>query len=518
MPKRKQSSLKTLLKNKIGMTGLGIIIFFSLLAIFAPYITWNDPNTTFVANPWAVPEWATVFPPYQGLPPNLELTSSNIATWNNQIASHSLVTTSIGTDQIPNSLVSISRYSSDQVSDKYLEINASLPATIFPQSVVILNSSTTFNYNYKPPYNFYFGVFVFPVKVVNVTDFYFQFMLKNPSGKVYKLTNYLIMATSPQETISYNNGLSLNKWDAVALNTILPDVNVAALGPSGAGIPNTGLIYLNETGQYTFTLQLVAVTSFNPGFLSVKISNPYFFVLGRAYGLMGTDFEGKDLWSQFVYGSRISMEVGILAGVLSVLLGAFLGLFAGFFEGILSEVTMRITDIILVIPFLPLAIVFVTVITQNGFLAQSIYFWIIILFAVLSWPGVTRVIRSQVLSLKQRGYIEAARVLGARNMYILRRHLLPNVMGLVYANLALSVPGFILTEAALDFLFPGVSETPTWGRMLPMAYEHAASATYYGYGWWWFIFPGIAIVILSLSFVMLGYALDEIFNPRLRGR
>jgi len=518
MPARRQNALKILLKNKIGVTGLAIILFFTFLAVFAPFITSNDPNQVFVANPWAIPQWATIFPPYQGWPTNMQLVSSDITSWNNVIIYHSHVTISTGIASIPNSILAVSRYSSSEISNKFLEINVTLPATDIPENIAVLNSSTTFTYNFKPPYNFLFGLFVYPLEVKNVTDFYFLITLKTPSGKVYHLTNYLIMATSVQEVISYRNGLSLNHWNPVSLTTILPDVNVAALGSGGEGIPNTGLIYLNETGTYTYTIQLDAITSSSVGFLSLRISNPYLFVLGRAYGLMGTDFEGRDIWSQFVYGARISMEVGILAGVFSVLVGAFLGLFAGFVEGILSEVTMRITDIFLVIPFLPLAIVFITVISQNAFLAQTIYFWLIVLFVIFGWPGVTRVIRSQVLSLKQRGYIEAAKVLGAKGRYIIRRHLLPGVMGLVYANIALSVPGFILTEAALDFLFPGVSETPTWGRMLSEAFEHAAAAAYYDYAWWWFIFPGLAIVIVSLSFIMLGYALDEIFNPRLRGR
>lgn len=518
MPAKKGNALRLLLKNKIGLAGLIIIIFFSLLAILAPYITYNDPNQVLVSSPWAIPEWATVFPPYQGWPTNMQLVSSDISSWNNVVIQHSQYTLSTGATTIPSSILAVSRYSQGQVSNKYIEINSTIPATILPEYITILNSSTTFEYNYKPPYNFYFGLFVYPNVVSNITDFFFLITLKTPSGKVYHLTDYLIMGSSTQEVISYRNGLSLHKWNAISLNTFLPDVNIAALGSGGAAKPNTGLIYLNETGKYTYEIQLVAITSSSNGFLSLKISNPYFFVLGRAYGLMGTDYEGRDLWSQFAFGARISMEVGILAGVFSVLLGAFIGLFAGFIEGILSEVTMRVTDIFLVIPFLPLAIVFITVISQNAFLAQTIYFWLIVLFVIFGWPGVTRVIRAQVLSLKQRGYIEAAKVLGARGGYIIRRHLLPGVMGLVYANIALSVPGFILTEAALDFLFPGVSETPTWGRTLSEAFQFASAAAYYDYAWWWFIFPGIAIVIVSLSFVMLGYALDEIFNPRLRGR
>lgn len=507
----KESPLKLLLHNRTGMTGIAIIAFFGLMALLAPYIAGPNPAQTYVTGPWAVPAWATVFPAYSGLPPNLEALSPSFSSWRS--AAGPGATYEFVRAAPPSSALSKTSYSV-QGAEAVL-ISASVPPG---SEEVVYTANYTFSYGYKPPYDFKFGVLVLPLSVDNLTDFYVRFILVKPDNSSVHLTSYAIMSNSYEEDISYDNGFKLGNWNVVYLSTALPDVNLAAFGPSGLGMTNTGLRLLNERGNYTLIMQVVAIGGSDPGTLKLELAYPFLFVYGRQYGLMGSDNMGRDLWSQFVWGSRISMEVGLLAALFTVIVGMYLGVVAGVFGGAVDEVLMRIADIFLVIPFLPLAIILVFMITQSAFLAKALYLWLILLFTVLSWPAVARIIRSQTLTLKERGYVEAAKVLGGGRWHIIRRHILPNIMSLVYANLALNVPGFILTEAALDFLFPGASSVPTWGRMLSKAFDHASSAIYYNFGWWWFIFPGIAIVLLSLSFVLLGYALDEIFNPRLRQR
>ena len=507
-----RAQLKIFAKNRMGMAGAFIIVFFSLMAVLAPYLTSNPPNQTFVAGPWAVPSWATVFPIYNNLPPNIEAVSYNLNSWS--VQTYSLAKYNISDVNLPSNLVSVTRYSTSNL--QAITVSSEVPAGF--SRVTLLNMTYSFNYNYRPPYIFAFGVLIDPIKASNISDLYVKFTLIAPNGKVYKLTSYTYLATSPVVTDTLNNGLKVNKWNAIYLSSEQTPIIMSALGPTGLTLSNPALWILNQKGTYKLNVQVIAYESFSKGYVEFSLAAPYFFIYGRQYGLLGTDYEGRDLWSQFVWGSRISIEVGLLASVFSVAFGLLIGLIAGIFGGIIEEVSMRIADIFLVIPFLPLAIVVLFLLTQNAFLAKSLYFWLIVLFAVLSWPSIARVIRSQVLSLKERGYIEASRALGASNWHIIRKHIIPNVMGLVYANLALSVPGFILTEAALDFLFPGASTVPTWGRILSKAYDNAAAAAAYQFGWWWFIFPGLAIVLLSLSFVMVGYALDEVFNPRLRGQ
>jgi peptide/nickel transport system permease protein len=161
---------------------------------------------------------------------------------------------------------------------------------------------------------------------------------------------------------------------------------------------------------------------------------------------------------------------------------------------------------ILVIPFLPLLIVLVAILGAN-------IYNIILVIGLFGWMGFARVIRAQVLTLKERRFVEAARAAGAGPSRIMRTHIFPNIVSLTYVNLALTVPGAILTEAALEFLGLGDPSLLSWGHMFFLAEQNDALNA-----WWWILPPGIAIAIVSISFVLIGYALDEIFNPRLRRR
>ena len=512
-----------LLKDRMGLLGIIIIVFFTLIALLAPLITTVSPNQSFVSGYWAVPSWATIFPAYSGVPPNTEALNPSMSSWTVHVAtsaSISNISYSIVSDaMVPAPLLTKSYYGNNSASNSAMIINAEIKATPIAEFVPIANLSESFTYNYRPPYNFFFGLFNKPIVFTNLTDYYYLITLTRPDGKVFSLTSYTLMAHSSVEDINYEGspGFHLGSWAGVILVSNTGDVVSTALG-SGRVVPNAGQIFLNGTGTYKFNIALIAASSTKPGTLSVAISNPFLFVEGRQYGLLGTDNFGRDLWSQFAYGSRISIEVGLLASIITVGVGTLVGLIAGIYLGITDEFLMRVADVILVIPFLPLAIVVIFVITQSPALESNLYFWLIVLFAIISWPGLARIIRSQTLSLKERGYVESAVALGGSHLYIVRKHLLPSVMGLVYAELALSVPSFILTEAALDFLLPSSSNVPTWGRMVSLAYDNAASSSVYAFGWWWFIFPGLAIVLLSLAFVLLGYALDAVFNPRLRKR
>jgi len=196
----------------------------------------------------------------------------------------------------------------------------------------------------------------------------------------------------------------------------------------------------------------------------------------------------------------------LLAAFIGIFLGLFVGLIAGYKSGLTDEVLMRFTDMMLVIPALPLLLVLVAVLGPS-------LINIIILIGFLGWMGFARVIRSQILSLKERPFIEAAKAAGAGTRRILSSHIFPNVVSLTYVNLALAVPGAIITEAALSFLGLGDPSSPSWGQILSRAQSYSAQSL-----WWWVVPPGVAIALISLSFVLIGYSLDELFNPKLRRR
>jgi peptide/nickel transport system permease protein len=235
--------------------------------------------------------------------------------------------------------------------------------------------------------------------------------------------------------------------------------------------------------------------------------NPPFASPSREF-IMGTDSFGRSVAVQFVYGSRISLFVGLMATILTIAIGSIVGIVAGFSGRWIDAILMRLTDWFLVIPFLPLAIVLATVLDRNV--------WnIIIVIGITSWPSAARLIRAQVLSVKQRLYVDRARALGATKGQIIRRHILPNVSPLILASATLAVPISILTETTLAFLGLGDPTHPSWGKTLEEAFHKSAISN----GAWWYYMPaGIGIVLVVLAFTLFGRALEEILDPRLRER
>jgi peptide/nickel transport system permease protein len=264
-------------------------------------------------------------------------------------------------------------------------------------------------------------------------------------------------------------------------------------------------ILFSSVGNYTFGVELAfrGPAQVNIGWLQLQL-------YGTAYGLLGTDTLGHDMWSQDVFGSRVSLFVGLVATAIGIGLGLVVGLLAGFLGKLVDEVLMRFTDMMLVIPTLPLLIVLVAVLGQT--LTN-----VIVIIGFLGWMGFARVIRSQVLTIRERPFVEAAKAAGSGNLRIIARHIFPNIVSLTYVNLALSVPVAILTETALAFIGLSDPSVVSWGNV----YHNAENAGVFNLRpppWWWLIPPGIGISLLALSFILIGFALDEIFNPRLRRR
>ncbi|MCD8511069.1 MAG: ABC transporter permease [Bacillus sp. (in: Bacteria)] len=223
--------------------------------------------------------------------------------------------------------------------------------------------------------------------------------------------------------------------------------------------------------------------------------------------LLGTNDVGQDIYSELIYGTRISLLIGVLASVLSIGIGLLVGITAGYYGGRIDSVLMRVVDLVLVLPFLPLMILLA------AFLGPS--FWnIIFAIAILAWASPARVIRSQVLSLKTKGYVEAARSIGTKVRTIMFRHILPGVVPIALSQFVLAASMAILMEASLSFLGLGDPLSKSWGTVLYYAQARGAFLTD---AWlWWVLPPGILITTVVVGFAFTGYSLEEILNPRLK--
>jgi len=223
---------------------------------------------------------------------------------------------------------------------------------------------------------------------------------------------------------------------------------------------------------------------------------------------LGTDDGGLAILPQLVVGSRVSLFVGLFATLISMVIGTVVGLLSGFLEGWGARILFRVTEWFLVLPFLPLALILATILGRG-------LFNISLVIGVTSWPATALLIRSQALSIRERPYLERARVLGAGRWHQITRHALPNVMPMVFANTTLTVAAAILTETTLSFLGLGDPTRISWGTMLENAFSVGAITTG---AWWYIVPPGVCVVLVVLGFTLVGQALEDVFNPRLRER
>ena len=225
-------------------------------------------------------------------------------------------------------------------------------------------------------------------------------------------------------------------------------------------------------------------------------------------GLLGTTAQGYDIFSQLIYGARPALIVGFLAAVLTVGVGTVIGLVAGYYGGYTDDLLMRLVDFAYGIPLLPTVIVLVSLLGASK--------WNVILaILVIQWRTSARVIRSQVLSLRERPYVKFARIAGASDWRIISRHIAPNIIPLSFLYAAFAVSWAIITEAGVSFLGLGNPNEVSWGTMLMSSRTYSAMS--FG-AWWWIVPPGLCISLIVISCYLIGQGYEEIVNPELQGR
>jgi peptide/nickel transport system permease protein len=240
-----------------------------------------------------------------------------------------------------------------------------------------------------------------------------------------------------------------------------------------------------------------------------------------AVHVLGTDDLGRDILNLTVHGTRISMLIGLLATLVTIMIGTSSGIIAGYVGGAVDSILMRITDFFLVLPTFVLALILAPIVLDLigsdalVFGIRANLFVTVIVIGVTSWASTARIIRAQALSVRERMFVDRARVIGGSRAHIMRRHILPNVINLIVANTVLTFAGAVLTETTLAFVGLGDPFDPSWGQILNAAESRGAP----GLGAWWFFAPPAACVVLVvLAFTLVGGALDDVLNPRARLR
>jgi len=451
--------------NKIGLFGLAIVSIYVFVAIFAVWLAPHDPIMGWgLSGNFAMPEWMGVFPQFRDAARNTEPPAAWIVTQ----ASTSINVTESGGDDL------LVRYTGDAT-----------------ETVQSANFTTSFMYPYEPPQKFHVK-FQWQTATVENAEYSLELYMTNPAGVKYIMwTSYL------SEKVPFSKAEKKLTFVKIFPGTVRTELKEKWPFPA----------IFTEEGEY----KLIFVTKFKStasGTCEIHIEDTEIKTYGVLFGILGTDSLGRDIYSQIIYGAQISLAVGLLAAFASTSIGISLGITAGYVGGVVDEALMRIADILLCLPVLPLLLGLVM-------LFGTSVWYLVLLIAVFGWMGLSRMIRSQVLSLKEMPFTECARAAGASKFYIMIKHMLPNVLPIALAAMVLSVPAAILTEAAISFIGLGDPSTPTWGRMLHYA---VGEGGFWHLAWWWFLPPGLAITFLTLSFVFIGHAVDEVVNPRLRRR
>ena len=479
--------------HKVGFFGLIIILGFLVVAIIAPLLTPYEPATQLrrpprVAAKYAAPAWFKAFPTYSEANPTVKITTN--------VSDATLVDVE----------------GAVQVNLDELKFNFNSSGNEKEVASVTLDLGT-FEYKHASPPAF--TMYTSYTMLFNKTGLKTYFIIKNfskyPTWELFKYPDKaeMLIGTYTPTTGGYvitnkiTNALSKEGYTNEVVNSLYKSEVLKAGAPA-----NPAPLIFPEPGVYGIQVkfEFFTVYPFGDAYAELHFTKASLSIWGGVHGILGANFQGTDVWTELVWGARISFMVGVLSALVATTLGILYGVVSGYLSGFVDEFLMRVVDVLLCIPVLPILLVL------TRYFEPNVYF-IVVLIAIFGWQGLSRVIRSRVLSLKEMAFIESAKASGASDSYLITRHLIPNVLPIAMSAMVLAVPGAIITEASLSFLGFGDPNSATWGRMLYHAYQLGGLES-----WWVWVPPGLAICAICIGFVFMGHAIDEIVNPRLRRR
>jgi peptide/nickel transport system permease protein len=448
---------------KIGLLGLAMLLVYVFVAVAAPLLSPYDPiNQPRLAQAFAQPEWVTIFPG------NANLTKTKY--WD---------------------IYWIPKTGAQYVSGEGTFLGVNYATNTLGATEVDLGGSFSFTQLYP---NEFFATLEYQVTGVQNVEYSLTLTLHTPNGTQYRFWGSDVLNKDHGETVTVDSQNPMAR---------------ATLGFKG--VQNVGKAVFGQQGDYEYVLALNFRALSANAKASISVVGAQLVTEGHIHGILGTDYLAKDIFTVLIYGARLSLSIGLLAALAGTVIGILVGVASGYLGGAVDEISMRAVDILICIPMLPLLLALVNVTQQRN------VYYIVVFIAIFGWQGLARVIRSQTLSIRETAYIDTARASGASGGYVMLRHIIPNIIPVAFAAMVLAVPSAILFEAALSFLGFGDPRVPTWGNMLQNAFGFGGF-THPPPAWWWIIPPGLAIIGLCLAFVFIGYAFDEIVNPRLRRR
>jgi ABC-type dipeptide/oligopeptide/nickel transport system permease subunit len=498
-------------KHRIGMFGVILLIIFLGMAAFAPYLVVNSPDPSArIAAPFQAPAWTEVFDPNAVTTREYMPDPFFASAPGEVIAGNS---TEFGV---------VHHAAASEQDTSYMNLTwthtANTPLGFIVPLIPFSQLPDCRDFVYVNE------TFDWPVErlptAVNFTIEYGvtlsgSFLNETNGGLMFRVYVWVI-DSSGNWTMIYKSSppyTSIIQGRRVLLSSFEIEDGWAGMIKDKDGIQEdpkdqiTVAIGLAPTSQFRYFSGEYPWKTYN-GSVTLQVMKASMICYGGYYGILGTTDKGADAWSQLVFGTRMSLTIGVLATALSTVVGVVVGLVAGYAGGKVDELLMRVVDFLLVIPGLPLMMILA------AFLGRSAAN-IIVVLAILGWTGTARLIRSQVMAEKNKAYVESARAIGASDTYIIFRHVLPNVTPILFATITLGVVGAILSEAGLAFLGLTDPTQPSWGIMLADAQTNGAFSVG---AWWVVLFPGLMITGLSLAFTFIGHTLDQVLNPRLRER